>query len=60
VRSGAVGVHHQRMPIIAVTADLVSSTRERCLQTGVNEYLTKPYDYKMLASLVVGMTATRV
>lgn len=52
VRSGAVGVHHQHVPIIAVTADLVSATRERCLQAGVNEYLSKPVDYKKLASLV--------
>lgn len=52
VRSGAVGVHHQQIPIIGVTADLVSSTRERCLEAGVNEYLTKPVDYKKLALLV--------
>lgn len=59
VRSGAVGVHHQQVPIIAATADLFAAPRELCLQAGVNEYLSKPLDYQRLTSLVAELTATR-
>lgn len=59
VRDGSVGAHHRQVPIIAITADLFAAPREHCLQTGVNEYLPKPVDYKKLSSLVAELTATR-
>ena len=31
------------VPIIAVTANIVSEDRERCFESGMNDFLTKPY-----------------
>ena len=41
---------HQRLPIIALTADAVPGTEQRCLQVGMDGYLIKPVEFKLLAA----------
>ncbi len=48
IRSGTAGDHYREMPIIAITADLIMSPKEKCIQAGANTCLYKPIDFKEL------------
>ncbi|HZN47014.1 MAG TPA: PAS domain-containing protein, partial [Ramlibacter sp.] len=45
-------------PIIAMTANAIKGDRERCIEVGMNDYLTKPIDLKVLRSVLVRWTGT--
>jgi len=42
----------QSLPIVAVTAKAMKGDRERCLEAGASEYITKPIDTQQLLSLL--------
>ncbi|MHB1085790.1 MAG: response regulator, partial [Thiobacillus sp.] len=42
----------QHIPIIALTANANTGFREACLETGANDYLSKPYTESALAALL--------
>jgi PAS domain S-box-containing protein len=40
------------IPVVALTADAMSSARERCLNEGMNDYLAKPLELPRLAEVL--------
>jgi len=43
---------HNRLPIVAVTADVMKETHELCYTAGMDDYITKPLDQKQLHLLL--------
>ncbi|MEP5255955.1 MAG: 7TM diverse intracellular signaling domain-containing protein [Winogradskyella arenosi] len=48
IRSGQLGFTKENIPIIAVTADAMEETRQRVLDIGMNDYMTKPIKRELL------------
>lgn len=46
-----------RLPIVALTANAAEDAREKCLDAGMDEFLTKPIDPAVLDALVTRLTA---
>lgn len=43
---------HQHFPLIAVTAQAMVGDKEKCLQAGANEYISKPVDVDALVKMI--------
>jgi CheY-like chemotaxis protein len=43
---------YQYIPIIALTADVQQETRNRCLEAGMNDFLSKPFTFQMLIEIL--------
>ncbi|HNP17179.1 MAG TPA: ATP-binding protein [Fulvivirga sp.] len=48
---------HSKIPIIALTADVTTVDLEKCKAVGMNDYIAKPVDDKLLYSKIVGLVA---
>lgn len=53
IRSGAHGKCKPEIPIIALTADAFEETKMRVLQTGMNDFITKPFKQDELFTKIV-------
>jgi signal transduction histidine kinase/CheY-like chemotaxis protein len=54
IRSGELGKTIGVIPIIAVTADAMEETRQRVLEIGMNDYMTKPVNRDLLLQKIKG------
>lgn len=52
IRSGESGVKDPNIPVIAMTAHALKGDREKFIQEGMNDYLSKPFKHKDLAELI--------
>lgn len=53
IRSGEVSTAYQAIPIIALTANALNGDKERCLQAGMTDYMSKPVEMEVLTNMLV-------
>ena len=57
IRSGKVKSFNKNIPIIAVTADAMPNTKDKVLELGMNDFITKPIEKNQLIKAILLLSA---
>jgi PAS domain S-box-containing protein len=49
IRNNEAGEHYNNIRIIAMTANAMKGDKEKCIEAGMNEFISKPIDIEILA-----------
>ncbi len=52
IREKRTGIRNPQIPVIAITAHALSGDQDKCLQAGMNDYLSKPVEPHQLAAVL--------
>ena len=52
IRSARPGLRNNHVPIIAMTAHAMREDKDRCMETGMNDYITKPIEPDILLETI--------
>jgi len=56
IRDGEAGARNQNVPIVAMTAHAQNDFRLHCLQSGMNDYISKPVDFQEALAIISRVT----
>jgi signal transduction histidine kinase/ActR/RegA family two-component response regulator len=59
IRAAEQGAGSRRMPIVALTADSLATDRQRCLDAGMDAFMTKPVSSAQLSAAIERWTGRR-
>jgi signal transduction histidine kinase/CheY-like chemotaxis protein len=47
-----LATHHNKVPIVALTADAMKEDKERCISSGMNDYISKPFKLEEIHEVI--------